>query len=225
MASFFERNHGNSVLKQQQQTASLECYVCFLKAITSSCKSEYLSSKKSSGQTNKCFWYSFHFLGSSTNPPFFLILNPGTRSFSENAKGSQSQSTTSPLWASHHGKYERKAILTGNWKDPQRNTHYAETFSPPLKTELTVTLINQWHLLQLAHCAQLCSNQSHSGWMSTFQAGRGTAARALSAVIYWRHLGKGSLIHLYNMLAFQVLVIKHQRELGGSFTPVTSETE
>lgn len=27
----------------------------FLKAITSSCKSEYLSSKKSSGQTNKCF--------------------------------------------------------------------------------------------------------------------------------------------------------------------------
>lgn len=133
MASFFERNHGNSVLKQQQQTASLECYVCFLKAITSSCKSEYLSSKKSSGQTNKCFWYSFHFLGSSTNPPSFLILNPGTRSFSENAKGSQSPSTTSPLWASHHGKYERKAILTGNWKDPQRNTHYAETFSPPIK--------------------------------------------------------------------------------------------
>lgn len=122
-------------------------------------------------------------------------------------------------------KIWKKGYFDWKLKGPSKKHPLCWDFFFPLKTELTVTLINQWHLLQLAHCAQLCSNQSHSGWMSTFQAGRGTAARALSAVIYWRHLGKGSLIHLYNMLAFQVLVIKHQRELGGSFTPVTSETE
>lgn len=178
MASFFKRNHGNSVLKQQQQTATLQCYVCFLKAITSSCKSEYLSPKKNH-QVKAINASDIPFISSAAAQIPFLS------SFWTQAHAVLLKMLKGPEVRALHHLFEHHIMENMKerlfWLEIERTlkeTPIMLRLFFPLKTELTVTLINQRHLLQLAHCAQLCSNQSHSGWMSTFQAGRGTAARA-----------------------------------------------
>lgn len=109
----FRQQPWKRVPKQQQQTTSDIFRVCFPKTMTELFRWVFIMSKH---QVDIVLQSVVSFPLQERQLLFFLlILNPCTL-FPLNANGYPSWRTTSPLWASHHGNYER--FFNGKSKDP-----------------------------------------------------------------------------------------------------------